>query len=232
MDSACNLTTHLCEQTCGDANHTAADSSTFTFKINPDPTKTSLKASASQIAAGTSLTLTATIAAAGNPQLPGTVTFFDNGVAFGSPVTPDANDTAEVVVPAPAAGSHNYTAEYSGNADFFGSTSGKAGVTVKGAATKVALAPSVPSPIAANTPFALTATVSLPANSGLAAPTGAVVFEDNATPIGTVTLSGPGTATLTGVTFTAAGHHTLLAIYAGDALDNPATSLKVTLTIT
>ena len=216
----------------GDANHTAADSSTFTFKINPDPTKTSLKASASQIAAGTSLTLTATIAAAGNPQLPGTVTFFDNGVAFGSPVTPDANDTAEVVVPAPAAGSHNYTAEYSGNADFFGSTSGKAGVTVKGAATKVALAPSVPSPIAANTPFALTATVSLPANSGLAAPTGAVVFEDNATPIGTVTLSGPGTATLTGVTFTAAGHHTLLAIYAGDALDNPATSLKVTLTIT
>ncbi len=172
----------------GDGNHTAIDSPAFTFQVNSASTRTSIRPSSSQIVAGQDLTLTAAITAAGNPQVPGTVTFFDNGIAFGNPVLVEADDTATIVIPASAPGTHDYSAEYSGTADFFGSNSGNASVTVKGAVTHVALVSNSSNPITSGTPFDLTAnvTAALPAGT----PTGTVVIEDNSTPIGTVTLSG------------------------------------------
>jgi len=115
----------------GDANHTAVMSPTFQLDITQVPTTTTLKTSAATLTAGQSLTLTA-IVSAKNITTPrtGTITFEDAGVPIGN-MTLNNTSTAVLVIPAPTAGPHDYTAVYSGDVNFNTSTSFGRGVTVK-----------------------------------------------------------------------------------------------------
>ncbi len=156
--------------------------------------------------AGQSATITATV----SPSLAtGTVQFLDGVTVLGTGIL--SGGVASLSTSALAAGSHNLTANYSGDA-LTSSISGSIIATVKNAAT-VGLTLSPASPVAGQ-PATITATVS-PSSA-----TGTVQFLDGATVLGTGTLSG-GAASIS-TSALAAGLHTITASYAGDTLTLPA----------
>ena len=93
-------------------------------------TTTALTTSATTITAGSSVTLTATITGAtGSTTTPsGTVTFLDGTTTLGTGTL--ASGVATLATSTLAAGSHSITASYSGDANFTGSTSSAATITV------------------------------------------------------------------------------------------------------
>jgi len=93
-------------------------------------TTTALSASASSIAAGQSLTLTATVAAVSGATVPtGSVTFLDGAATLGTG-TLSASGTATYTTSTLAVGSQSLTAAFGGSTTFAGSTSGAVTVTV------------------------------------------------------------------------------------------------------
>ena len=98
---------------------------------SPPTATTSLQASASLAGIGQTVTLTATVAspAVGTPT--GTVTFEDNGVALpGGSAVPLVAGTAVFSISTLDVGNHEITAVYSGDNNFFASTSAAAECTV------------------------------------------------------------------------------------------------------
>jgi hypothetical protein len=104
--------------------------------VTPPPlvsTTTTLKASASSITAGTSVTFTATVAPASGTAIPtGTVTFMDGTATLG-PGTLNGTGVATYATSSLAVGSHSITAVYGGDTNFSGSTSSAVVVTVTAA---------------------------------------------------------------------------------------------------
>jgi hypothetical protein len=118
-------------------------------------------------------------------------------------------------------GTHNYTAQYSGDANYallnFGS------VTLAGTTTALTLSAN---PVVYGNPVTLTASVT----SGGGVPTGTVTFFDGTTSLGTSTLNGSGQAFFI-ATFTA-GTHPITVSYSGAPAFNASISDPVPLTVT
>ena len=201
----------------GDANFNTASSAALAQTVNKTASTTTLSASTGTIVYGQTVNLTASVAPA---AATGTVQFFDGGTLLVSlPVT--NGSVQSVTATNLVAGVHTFTAMYSGDAVYSGSTSAAATVTVSKASTTIALTAS-PNPSIAGQAVTFTAIVS-PSYS-----TGSVQFLDGSTVIGTAALAN-GTASLTAAP--GAGTHSVTGVYSGDANYNGATSAAVALTV-
>ena len=198
----------------GDFNYCAA-AITFSLTVSRLGTSLSLASSTATSTPGAPVTFTTQIAPAtpkGIPDPTGEVQFLDGATAIGS-VTPVASK-ASLTVSNLSGGTHQITAVYSGDANWFLLRSAAVPVTVNRIASTTAF-----SARATTTDATLTATVTGNV-AGAAAPGGSVQFMDTVanTPVATATLSAGSTAaTLNATQIAAAAGHPIAAVYLGDA---------------
>jgi hypothetical protein len=210
----------------GDSQNGAATSPALAESIKQVTTST-LASSLNPSVAGTTVTLTATVAGPlGSATSPsGTVTFFDGATTLGQ-VTLNASGVAALATSTLTGGQHSIVANYAGDSSDLPSQSVVLVQTVAKGTTTTSLATSNAS-VFAGISVTFTTVVS---RAGGAIPTGTVTFLDGTTPIGTATLNGTGTATLT-TTSLAGGPHAISAQYAGDANNLTSTSTTVNQTV-
>ncbi|RZU42560.1 Ig-like domain-containing protein [Edaphobacter modestus] len=140
----------------------------------------------------------------------GTVTFYDGTTSFCTLTLANGVSCAESATKGFGAGTHVFTAVYSGDATHAGATSNAVTVTVKQDTTTTALASSA-NPVAVGGGAVYAATV-----AGAHGPvSGMVTFLDGTVAMGSTTLNGSGTAALS-VLMLVAGDHAVTAVYAGD----------------
>lgn len=198
----------------------AASSATLAETINGQPTATTLSITPNPATAFGTFTLSSTVkAASGAPS--GTVTFTSNGLKLGSAPLSDAGQ-ALLTLPAPAAGTYNILATYSGDTTYNTSSSSPVSELVIAAASATTLTAS-PNPAYQSQPVSLTANVTGTAGQ---TPTGTVTFYDGSAKLGTATLSAAGIASLS-VTTLAPGTHTLTAAYGGSGSYTGSTSAAI-----
>ena len=188
----------------GDANYAGSISPAHSHEVTRAETATALTSSPNPSVYGEIVTLTATV----NPATAtGTVTFYDDAVELGTGTL--LAGTATLSDSTLAGGTHaNLTATYGGDDNYAGSTSPAHSHEVTRAATATALTSS-PNPSEYGESVTLTATVSP------SAATGTVTFYDDATELGTASLSA-GIATLAVSTLAVGAHANLTAAYSGD----------------
>ena len=150
----------------------------------------------------------AQVQAADNSQLTGTITFYDGATSICSTAVTGPAACPPNAGSGFAAGKHNLTAVYSGDATHSASTSNTATVTVVPDVTTASLTSSL-NPAATGQSVILTATLT----GNIATPIGPVTFLDGSTVLGTATLDSTGHATLTTAGLTA-GTHSLTVAYA------------------
>jgi large repetitive protein len=167
---------------------------------------------------GQSTTLTATLTTLTTTP-GGTIKFYDGTTLIGTVTLPTNSISVSFTTP----GNHILTAVYSGDATTETITSPPLTQVVL-YATTATLTSSV-NPVDVNANTTLTATV----KSSSGTPTGTVTFKSNGVTIGTGTLSG-GVATLV-TSFKLPGTYTLVAVYGGDANNQPATTNTVLETV-
>jgi len=203
---------------------TIGEIAAYPFTVMQASTATTVTADVNPSVTGGTVTLTSTVTviAPGTGTPTGAVTFFDGTTALGSSSL-SSNGVATFSTSALTAGTHSLTAQYGGDTNFGGSTSGALSQVVEGTTATVL------SPLSAasyGTAVTFTATV---AGSG-GTPTGTVVFLDGTTTLGTGTLNSSGVATFTTSILTA-GVHSITAKYNGSANFAGSTSAAVTETI-
>lgn len=190
-------------------------------------TATALGASANPSGFGQAVTFTATVTtgmSAGTPT--GSVTFMDGGSALGAPVAINGSGMAAYTTVALAVGLHPITAAYGGDSTHFASTSAVLTQTVL-EATSTALVSST-NPAGAGADITFTATVAASGGGGVQ-PDGSVTFTDGNATLATAPLSAGGVAAYA-TSALAAGTHTIIASYNGDAAHQVAPSVSVLLT--
>ena len=194
-------------------------------------TKLVVSGTATTISQTQPLTFTATVssAVAGTPT--GTVQFYANGTALGSPVALLTGKAVAAGLLFPAAGNYLVSATYSGDAVFAATSSAGVPLTVTGASSSTKLTQTSSSiPAGATNSFTITV---LPAVGGAAVPTGTVRLyassNISSTYLGTLPLVN-GTATATS-SFAAAGSYSISALYSGDAVFSPSTSPSISMTV-
>jgi hypothetical protein len=221
--SGLTVGTHTLTATyAGDNNFlssTASGSGAVTQVVNQSATATTISSSANPSVFGQSITFTAVVSAsAGGAGIPsGTVTFTDGSVSLGS-VPLDNTGHAALSLSTLAVESHSITASYSGSASFVASSSGPLSQAVNKNSIVINLtsAPN-PSTYGQTIVFSVQATAAPPGGSpGTAPPTGTITFTDGNAVLGTATLDSTGKASLT-VSLLAAGSHSIVASYGGDA---------------
>jgi subtilase family serine protease len=203
-----------------DVSNLATAFTTITTKLG---TTTTIAVSPASPGVGATVTLTATVAPSSGTTAPtGTVTFTVDGTA-GTPVAVTGG-MAVTTTSFSTGGAHTVSASYSGDANFFVSTSVVTTITVvaTGAATTTTLA-ATPTSLALYGALSLTATVKSTTGGTVA---GTVSFAIGTTTVGTAPVtagaSGTGTATLAVSSATpalgfAAGTDTIVATYGGDS---------------
>ena len=194
-------------------------------------TSLAVVATPAAVAVGGTATFTATISsssAAANPT--GTIQFFSNGVAFGSPVLVTHSTATSPPLVFATAGTFGITAAYSGDGSFAASTSSSIALTVS---------TNLPSTVAVNAFFATIsegaidsfgATVASAAASSSVVPTGTVRFYSNGVLLGMATSSN-GFASFLSSAFTPAGTYAITGVYSGDPVYAPSTSPVFLLTV-
>jgi uncharacterized repeat protein (TIGR01451 family) len=203
---------------------------------NPTTT-TALTVSPTVVAAGSPVTMTATVTGVGgNPT--GTVEFTNAGTSFGkaplSPVAGSSTQSQASLVTTLPAGTYSVVATYNSDNfnNFFNSSSSAVTLTVSTYPiiydTQTTLK-GVPPQIMSGHQETLTAQVTRVGDPGI--PTGIVTFADNGVNIGQGTLDASGTATLTRSDFLA-GSHSFTASYEGDAVDHASSSAAVSVQVT
>jgi len=208
----------------GDSNFNISTSDTITHTVNKTASKTSLESSANPSDYGQAVTFTATVEAAGmgSGTPTGTVAFKDGGtaipgcesVAVASAATCTKNDLS--------VGSHDITAEYSGDANLDGS-SDRLTQTVNKPATTTTLSGPSSSAVGDSVTFTATVTKTL---SGDPVTVGDVTFYDGVKALATVTLNGAGQATYN-TSSLSAGLHVMKAVYNGTPNISPSTSSRL-----
>ncbi|WP_263416406.1 Ig-like domain repeat protein [Terriglobus albidus] len=173
-------------------------------------TTTTLQTSASSVAAGTAMTLTATVTGGASPS--GTISFYNNGSSLLGTATLSSSGVAALTYTPSATGALSITASYPGNTSNAGSTSNTVSVNVTGNASSTTSVTASPATINQGQNVTFTATVS---GSGTV-PTGTVAFYDGTTLLGSAALNSSGTATLS-TTAVPVGANSVRASYAGDA---------------
>jgi streptogramin lyase len=172
-------------------------------------TQTVLSANPSPGVFGQPITLTASVTSpVGIPT--GTVTFSDGSTILGS-ATLDTNGQAKLSVLL-AAGAHDLSAQYVGNATFASSTSTTLSETVNPAPTITAISASK-NPVLVGQSVTFTATVT-PAQPGTVIPSGTVTFIDSGNVVATVALDATGRGAFS-TSFTVAEAHTIQVVYHG-----------------
>ena len=209
----------------GDSNFEGSTSDTVTHTVNKADSETTLESSANPSAFGQSVTFTATVEAAGlglfAPITPtGTVTF-TFGTAGTMTDTLDTSGVATIMTDTLPAGTHEITAEYSGDSSFKPSDDSLR-QTVNTIATTTEL--SGPSSSAIGDSVTFTATVS-ETLSGALVSDGDVTFYDGVRVFATRSLVA-GVATVVTDTLSA-GLHPLKAVYNGTANFQPSTSQRL-----
>jgi hypothetical protein len=202
----------------GDTNYGSGTSVPVTETIQgAAQTTTALTATpASPTTTGQAVTLNASVTYSGPPaQKPataptGTVTFQDGGTVLQT-VPLSTGGTASFNVASPTAGSHTYSANYSGDSSYSPSSASVV-QAVQAAQTTTSLSTSG-TPAMVGKPVTFTIAVA-PVSPATGTPTGTVTFSDNGTPIGTATLNN-GTATFSSSSL-ARGNHSITASYGGD----------------
>jgi hypothetical protein len=123
--------------------------------------------------------------------------------------TPQVNSAATLDVSSLAVGTHRITAQYSGDANYDGSTAQPVTVTISPAASTMTITSSAnPSYAGQSVTFTAAVTSSGPA------PTGSVVFTSGSTTLATVALSGGSASYATQIS--SAGNQSITASYEGD----------------
>ena len=197
----------------GDTNFVASSSSVGQV-VNQALTSAALAVTSNPTVYGQVVTLTATMAvmAPGAGTVPDSVTFYNGATSLGSGTL--TNDVATLDVSNLPAGTNSLTVVYTGNGDFYGSTSAVVTEVVNQAESGLVGETSV-SPSVFGQSVTFTATVTNAVATGGDAPTGTVDFFDGVTNIGSGTMSN-GVATLT-VSSLSVGTHDILMSYSGDA---------------
>jgi large repetitive protein len=194
----------------GDANY-AATSATLLQTVQNASTQIALTASANPATYAQPVVLTAAITSNGGVAT-GSVSFTDGSVVLGGVVL-DSNGAAVLTLKTLGVGAHQIVANYAGDGRASASVSGPMALVVK-QTTAVALTTNA-NPAQTLSSVVLTATVT---GSGAGVPAGVVSFADGSVQLGTATLDANGQAALAVPAF-AAGSHSLMASYAGDATD-------------
>ena len=223
----------IAAQYLGDSNFLLSTSTAVTHTVNKADSETTLESSANPSAFGQSVTFTATVEAAelglNAPITPtGTVTFKDGGAVipacpFPVPLASAATCTTSDLT----AGSHEITAEYSGDSSFEPSEDSLR-QTVNTIATTTELSGPTSSAIGDSVTFTATVSETL---SGDPVTDGDVTFYDGVKVLATVTLNGSGQATYN-TSSLSAGLHPLKAVYNGTANFQPSTSQRLYHTVT
>lgn len=200
----------------GDANDAAATSAPYTEVIKQQPALAlAVSTSPAVVNSNVTLTLVATdTAGSGTPT--GTVTFYDGGTALAS-MPLNGSGIAQFSTQSLTIGTHDLSAQYSGDAGNVRGSSNTVAEQITPANTVTVLASNSSDPMIGS-PLTLVATVV--SNNG-PSPTGTVQFVDGsgAGPlIGVATLTANGTATTT-VDTLLPGSHSIVAVYVGDAND-------------
>jgi Bacterial Ig-like domain (group 3)/FG-GAP-like repeat len=199
----------------GDAAYLAASSPTGEFNAIASTTSSvAAVPSTSLVTQAVSLVSVVTSPFSGTPT--GTVQFFVDGSAFGSPATLDGTGTATLVVPAGfAIGSHTVESIYSGDSAFAPSSAGPTPFLVNPSPTATSVFV-FPNPVFATDPIFLSASVQ---GQISILPTGIVSFVIDDEIVGTAVLDGVGNAflTLSAGLEIGDGNFDVVAVYGGDA---------------
>ncbi len=203
----------------GDVLNAASTSAVVTQNVR-ELTQNAILSSINPAQPGALVTLTASFIAAGPGTPTGTVTFNEGGTVLGTEVlsTTSGITTATYATSSLALGAHSITAVYAGDTLNAPSTSETFTQDVA-QVTTVEIA-STSNPVEFGGAITLTATVT-PANSGT--PTGALVFMEGSTTLGTETLSGSATASISLPNLSPA-QHSFTASYGGDTTSDASTS--------
>lgn len=196
-------------------------SNTVTQVVNKASTTTAVSGLPNPSVFGQSVTLTATVSAAapGSGTATGTVTFKDGATTLGTGTL--AGGTATFSTSSLSVAAHSITAVYPGDGNFTTSTSSTATQTVNKGETTTAVLGS-PNPSVFGESVTLTATVSV-TSPAAGTPTGTVTFKDGVSSLGSSSLSGGGSATLS-TSALSTGTHSITAVYNGDGNFTTSTS--------
>ncbi len=198
--------------------------------VNKGSTSTTVSTSVTPALFGQTVTFTATVSAVapavGTPT--GTVDFKDGATTICAAV-PLAAGSASCPTSSLAPGTHSITAVYSGDSNFYGSTSTALSQVVNKASTTTALS-SGTNPSTYGTAVTFSATVT-PIAPAAGTPTGTITFKDGATTLGTCTLAAATCSFTTTATQLGGGSHSITAVYGGDANYNTSTSSALTQTV-
>jgi Bacterial Ig-like domain (group 3)/Chitobiase/beta-hexosaminidase C-terminal domain/NHL repeat len=176
-------------------------------------TTTQLVVSPTPAPPGQPVLLTANVTGGSSGTTPtGSVTFLNGAVALGS-ATVNANGVATYQASSLGVGSYTLIAQYSGDSNFWPSSSAAVSVTLNTIATTTQLAVS-PTPVAFGQPVTLTAAVT--GGSGGVTPTGTVTFTNGAATLGSGAVNASGIATYSTSSLNV-GSFTLTAQYSGDS---------------
>jgi hypothetical protein len=207
----------------GDANDQPASSSTLQ-QVVERATSISLASSQNPLLTLSPVTITATVANGGGTTPTGTVTFLQDSVAVSTvPVT--ANGTATLSVPSLSAGTHSFSATYSGDAIDLASASPSLSETVQLRATTDVLTTSASS-LTGGQQLTL---ISVVRWTGSATPTGTVSFLDGTQTLATAPIDSTGVATVTVLLSGTSAN--LSSVYSGDAFYATSTSSSSLVTI-
>jgi hypothetical protein len=181
-------------------------------------TTVSLSASSNPIAAGSNITLTATVSPS---TASGSVAFLSGSTTLGT--APIVNGVATLTTAFPDTGDHFLTAAYTGTTSSGSATSASLTLEVTSTNSTTTSLTAAPNPASLGQPVTLTATVP-------AAASGQVTFYDGTQVIGISSVGG-GTAPFTTTTL-AAGSHSLQAMFDNGANLAPSASGSLSLIVT
>jgi len=187
-------------------------------------TSTSITSSPNPSNCGQSVTITAVVTTTppGSGTPTGTVTFKDGAATIATVAL--VAGSASTSTSSLSVGPHVLTAVYNGSASHNTSTSASLNHVVNKGTSTTTIASSI-NPSLYGQSVTFTATV-----TGCGTPTGVVIFNDNGIAIGSDSLNGAGTASITTAALDA-GSHLMTAVYMGDDNNNASDSTVLTQTV-
>jgi len=194
-------------------------------KAAPIPTVT-IASSQSPASLGAAVTLTATVSSTTQGTITGTVKFYDGATLLGTQML--ASGTASISVSTLALGAHPITGVYSGDSTYANATSPVFQQVIGAIATSTTALVSSVNPAIVGQSVTFTATVT---SSTAGTPTGTVQFFSDGTSIGTGTLNGSATTSVSDSALVF-GPHSITAVYSGDANFQTSTAFAITQSIT